>query len=61
METTLKCVEVMRTLRVSRETVHRMLNSGELKGFRRGRVIRIDRGSVDRLLGRGRTEGRSEA
>ncbi len=49
---TLNCAEVMRLLRVSRDTVVQMLENRELRGFRRGKVIRVDRRSLDRLLGR---------
>jgi hypothetical protein len=50
------CVEVMRALRLSRATVKRMLDRGELLGFRRrgvggGTVIRISRESVRLLQG----------
>lgn len=44
--------DVMRRLRVSRETVMQLLARGELTGFRLGRVIRIDPQSLARLLRR---------
>jgi excisionase family DNA binding protein len=46
----LNAAEVMRMLRVSRDTVRAMLASGELRGFARGKVIRIDKRSVEELL-----------
>jgi excisionase family DNA binding protein len=52
MDSTLNCAEVMRLLRVSRNTVIEMLERRELGGFKRGKVIRIDGRSVERLLGR---------
>jgi excisionase family DNA binding protein len=61
MGSTMNCAEVMRTLRLSRETVKEMLDRGELRGFRRGNVIRIARRSVDRLLGREDAEERSSS
>ena len=47
---TLNCLEVMRALRVSRQTVRDMLAAGELRGFRRGKVFRVTRLSVEQLL-----------
>jgi len=51
---TLNASETMRLLRISRETLGALLDSGELKGFVKGKVIRIDRRSVEKLLGRPR-------
>jgi len=44
--------ETMEILRISRETLAALLESGELQGFVKGKLIRIDRGSVEKLLGR---------
>jgi len=56
MDSTMNCAEVMRMLRLSRDTVKEMLDRGELRGFRRGNVIRIERRSVERLLRGGGAE-----
>jgi hypothetical protein len=53
---TLNASETMRLLRIGRETLAAMLDSGELTGFVKGKVIRIDRRSVERLLGRSRAQ-----
>ncbi len=50
MKDVLSLAEVCRALRVGRRTAATMLARGELKGFRRGRIVRISRASVQRLL-----------
>ena len=57
MDKALNCREVMTILRCSRSTVRDMLQTGELTGFQRGKLIRIDRASVERLLTGGAREG----
>ena len=59
-ETTLNAAETMRWLRITRETLAAMLASGELRGFRRGRIIRVSRQSVEELLGRHRESAREQ-
>jgi len=46
----LSAIEVARRLRVGRKTVLAMIERGELKGFKRGRLIRVTAASVQRLL-----------
>ena len=48
---TLNARETMRLLRVSRETLAALLESGKLAGFVRGKVIRVSRRSIEQLLG----------
>ncbi len=50
MQEAMTLVDVMKVLRVSRVTVHKMLARGDLKGFQRGHIVRINRRSVDHLL-----------
>lgn len=39
-----------RKLDVCRQTVYRLVESGEIKGIRFGKTLRIDLGSIDRLM-----------
>ena len=52
MTETLNARETMEILRISRETLAALLESGELQGFQKGKVIRVSRRSVEELLGR---------
>lgn len=50
MKDVMNAIEVARRLRVGRQTVLRMIERGELKGFKRGRLIRVTFASVEGLL-----------
>lgn len=43
-------ITAARSLGVSRQTVRRLIESGQLRGFHAGRIIRVTRDSVERLL-----------
>lgn len=47
----LKCSEVAALLRLSKMTVYRMVQDGELDGVRIGHNLRISRASVARVMG----------
>ena len=47
----LTAAEVSEMLRVTRQTVRKMIERGELKGFQCGRITRITRDSVEHLVG----------
>lgn len=42
--------EVMELLYIGRNTFYRLVNSGELKGFRVGKLWRVRRGEVERFV-----------
>ncbi|GAA6158442.1 hypothetical protein NBRC116589_06160 [Ruegeria sp. HU-ET01832] len=48
--------ETCRELQVSPSTVWRWLDSGELSGYKSGRVTRIDRASIDAFKARNRIQ-----
>ena len=50
MKEVLSAIEVAKRLRVGRKTVVEMIQGGQLKGFKRGRLIRVTAESVRRLL-----------
>jgi excisionase family DNA binding protein len=58
MEELLKVREVMVRLRMSRSTVYRMIERGDLDVVRIGRNIRVRKESVDRFFGDGEVDGK---
>lgn len=49
--TILTATEASQILRVSRDTIRRMIERGDLSGFQRGKITRVTRDSVERLVG----------
>ena len=57
----LTATEVSTILRVSRDTVRRMIERGDLAGFQRGKITRVTLESVEELVGERQRPGESDA